>query len=66
MIASELHALPADDEPPVRYRVSVNVTGPGFDIDVMVDGLPTLGSKLQEAILTVVEVAAGADGEAAS
>lgn len=62
-MANDLRVLPPDDDPPVRYRLSINVTGPGFDIDVSVDGLPVLGPGLQQAVLAVVEAACSDDEE---
>ena len=49
-------------EPPARplYRLSVNVSGDGFDIDVTVDGVTRIGPGLHRAVLAVLDAAVAA------
>ena len=58
-MATDLHVMPAGNEPPARpmYRLTLNVTGEGFDIDVTVDGITQLTPTLQRAVLAVLDEA---------
>lgn len=72
-MAGELHAMPNDPAPPARplYRLTLNVSGEGFDIDVTVDGITMLSpallrlvvAALDEAVLTTGAEIEGADGQ---
>lgn len=55
MPATDLHVMPAENGAPIRYRIAFNITGPGFDVDIAVDGLPGIGPSLQAAVLAVVD-----------
>lgn len=58
-MSGDLHAMPNDQPPPARplYRLTLNVTGEGFDIDVTVNGITELTPCLQRAVLAVLDEA---------